>query len=159
MVPTPASVAPRDTEQRMARKNVQIVREYFEHLDQLLAQYWADPVPIREYPLVDQAFAAVSPEAEWKPPFMREAVRGRDAWLDLVTAWLEAADDWRISIEDVSDLGDDQVLCTSQNAIRGKDSGAPVHQRIFTVVTVQEAQIVLIRDFTERQEAMAAAAS
>ena len=89
---------------------------------------------------------------------MREAVHGRDAWLELVTAWLEAADDWRISIEDVSDLGGDHVLCVSQNSIRGKDSGAPVHQRIFTVVTVQDAQIVLIRDFTERQEAIAAAA-
>jgi ketosteroid isomerase-like protein len=142
----------------MASQNVQIVRDYFDHLDQLLAHYWADPVPISEYPLVDEAFAAVSPEAEWKPPFMREAVRGRDAWLDLVTAWLEAADDWRISLEDVSDLGGDHVLCVSQNSIRGKDSGAPVHQRIFTVVTVQGAQIVLIRDFTERQEAIAAAA-
>ena len=56
------------------------------------------------------------------------------------------------------DLGDEQVLCVSQNAIHGKDSGAAVHQRIFTVVTVQDAQIVLIRDFTERQEAIAAAA-
>jgi ketosteroid isomerase-like protein len=140
----------------MTSQNVQIVRDYFDHLDQLLAKYWADPVPISEYPLVDEAFSAVSPEAEWKPPFMREAVRGRDAWLDLVTAWLEAADDWRISIEDVSDLGGDHVLCVSQNSIRGKDSGAPVHQRIFTVVTVEDAQIVLIRDFTERQEAIAA---
>ena len=141
----------------MASENVQIVRDYFEHLDQLLAQYWNDPVPIREYPLVDEAFAAVAPEAEWKPPFMRDAVHGRDAWLDLVTAWLEAADDWRISIEDVSDLGGDHVLCTSQNSIRGKDSGASVHQRIFTVVTVQDAHIVLIRDFTERRDALAAA--
>jgi ketosteroid isomerase-like protein len=140
----------------MAGKNVQIVRAYFEHLDQLLAQYWANPVPIGEFPLVDEAFAAVSPEAEWKPPFMREAVRGKDAWLGLVTAWLEAADDWRISVEDVSDLGGEQVLCISQNSIRGKDSGATVHQRIFTVVTVQDAQIVLIRDFTEREDALAA---
>ncbi|MGZ3387694.1 MAG: nuclear transport factor 2 family protein [Isosphaeraceae bacterium] len=143
----------------MASKNVQIVRAYFEHLDQLLAQYWADPVPISEYPLAEEAFTAVSPGAEWKPPFMRETVRGKEAWLALVSAWLEAADDWRISVEEVSDLDNEQVLCTSQNFIRGKDSGAPVHQRIFTVVTVREAQIVLIRDFTERQEAIAAAAS
>ena len=143
----------------MARENIQIVRDYFDHLDQLLAQYWANPVPLSEYPLVEEAFIAVSPDAEWKPPFMREAVRGKDAWLALVIAWLDAADDWRISVEDVSDLGDEQVLCISQNSIRGKDSGVPVHQRIFTVVTVQEAQIVLIRDFTERHEAIAAAAS
>ena len=143
----------------MASQNVQIVRAYFEHLDQLLAQYWVNPVPLRESPLVEGAFAAISPDAEWKPPFMREAVRGKDAWLTLVSGWLEAADDWRISVEDVSDLGGEQVLCISQNAIRGKDSGVPVHQRIFTVVTVRDAQIVLIRDFTEREDALAAAAS
>ena len=55
----------------MASKNVQIVQAYFEHLDQLLAQYWIDPVPISESPLVDEAFAGVSSDAEWKPPFMR----------------------------------------------------------------------------------------
>ena len=141
----------------MTTENAQIVRAYFEHLDQLLAQYWANPLPISESPLVEDAFSAVAPEAKWKPPFMGEAVRGRDAWLVLVSGWLEAADDWRISIEDVSDLGDDQVLCVSQNSIRGKDSRIPVHQRIFTLVTVRDAQIVSISDFTERREALTAA--
>jgi ketosteroid isomerase-like protein len=141
----------------MTSTNVQIVRNYFEHLDRLLAQYWVDPVPITEYPQLDEAFGAISPDAEWKPPFMRDAVRGRYAWLDLVSGWLEAADDWRISIEDVSDLGGDQVLCVSQNSIRGKDSGVDVHQRIFTLVTVRNEQITMISDFTERRDAMEAA--
>ncbi|MDX6607039.1 MAG: hypothetical protein QOD14_1579 [Solirubrobacterales bacterium] len=141
----------------MASKNVQIVRSYFEHLDELLAQYWANPVPLSEYPLVEEAFTAISAEAEWKPPFMGNTVRGRDAWLALVSGWLEAADDWRISIEDVLDLDDEHVLCVSQNSIRGKDSGISVHQRIFTLVSVRNGQIVLISDFTERREAIAAA--
>jgi ketosteroid isomerase-like protein len=141
----------------MASKNAQIVRAYFEHLDRLLEQYWNDPMPIGEFPLVDEAFGSISPEAEWKPPFMREAVRGRDAWLDLVSGWLEAADDWRISIEDVSDLGREQVLCVAQNSIRGKDSGVDVQQRIFTLVTLRDEQITHISDFTERQDALEAA--
>jgi hypothetical protein len=127
----------------MASKNVQIV--------------WANPVPISEYPMLDEAFSAISREAEWKPPFMGEAVRGRDAWLALVSAWLEAADDWRISIEDVSDLDGEHVLCVSQNSIRGKDSGIAVHQRIFTLLTVRNEQITLISDFTERGDALEAA--
>jgi ketosteroid isomerase-like protein len=141
----------------MASKNAQIVRAYFEHLDRLLEQYWNDPMPIGESPLVDEAFRSISPEAEWKPPFMREAVGGRDAWLDLVSGWLEAADDWRISIEDVSDLGREQVLCVAQNSIRGKDSGVDVQQRIFTLVTLRDEQITHISDFTERQDALEAA--
>jgi ketosteroid isomerase-like protein len=142
----------------MASKNVQIVRTYFEDLDQLLAHYWANPVPISDYPKLEEAFSAISPEAEWKPPFMGEAVRGRDAWLALVSAWLEAADDWRISIENVSELDGEHVLCVSQNSIRGKDSGIAVHQRIFTLVTVRNEQITLISDFTEREDALEAAA-
>jgi ketosteroid isomerase-like protein len=142
----------------MASKNVEIVRTYFEHLDRLLAHYWENPTPITEYPMLEEAFSGISPEAEWKPPFMGEAVRGRDAWLTVVCSGGEAADDWRISIEDVSDLGERQVLCISQNSIRGKDSGVAVHQRIFTLVTVHDDQITQISDFTERQDALEAAA-
>ncbi|HEY8952235.1 MAG TPA: nuclear transport factor 2 family protein [Candidatus Dormibacteraeota bacterium] len=141
----------------MSQENVEIVRRYFEHLDQLLAHYWANPVPISQYPLLEEAFNAIAPEAEWKPPFMGKPVRGRDAWLALVSGWLEAADDWRIKVEDVSDLGGEHVLCVSQNSIRGKDSGLAVDQRIFTLVTVRKGQIAAISDFTERRDALEAA--
>jgi ketosteroid isomerase-like protein len=141
----------------MSQENVHVVQRYFEQLDRLLAEYWANPVPISEYPLLEEAFTAITPEAEWKPPFMGEPVRGRDAWLALVSGWLEAADDWRINIEDVSDLGEDHVLCVSRNSIRGKDSGVAVDQRIFTLVTVRKGQIEAISDFTERRDALEAA--
>jgi ketosteroid isomerase-like protein len=143
----------------MSSENVDIVRRYFDHLDQLLADYWANPVPISEYPLLEDAFSRVAVDAEWKPPFMGEAVRGRDAWLALVSGWLEVADDWRIQVEDVSDLGGGQVLCVSQNSIRGKDSGLAVQQRIFTLVTLRNKEIAAISDFTERRDALEAAAS
>src|SRR4051812_39340211 len=56
------------------------------------------------------------------------AVRGKDAWLAAVSDWLDAADDWRILIGDVSDLGGDQVLVESRNAIRGKGSRVKIDQ-------------------------------
>ena len=84
----------------MSEQNVEVVRHYFEHLDQLLADYWSNPVPISEYPKLDDAFSGVHADATWKPPFMGEAIRGRDAWLAMVSDWLDAADDWRISVED-----------------------------------------------------------
>ena len=119
----------------MTTENAQIVRAYFEHLDQLLGQYWANPVPISESPLVEDAFSAVAPEAKWKPPFMGEAVRGRDAWLALVSGWLEAADDWRISIEDVSDLGDGENQVVVPAARRSGQTDLPV--RSFTEAVPQ----------------------
>lgn len=143
----------------MSQASVEMVRRYFEHLDRLLADYWANPVPIGEYPLLDEAFTDVHPDATWQPPYLGHAVHGRNAWLAVVTDLLDAADDWRIKIEDVSDLGGNNVLCVSHNAIRGKDSGLPIEQRIFTLVTVREGKIAAIRDFTERQDALKAAAA
>ncbi|MGH2925907.1 MAG: nuclear transport factor 2 family protein [Solirubrobacterales bacterium] len=140
----------------MSQENVEIVRRYFELIDRMLGEYWLNPVPLSEYPETEQAFNEVHPDAEWKPPHM-EAFRGKDAWLAAVSDWLDAADHWRIVIEDVSDLGGDRVLVESRNAIRGKGSGLEVDQAISTVVTVREGRIAAIWDFTDRQAALEAA--
>ena len=86
-----------------------------------------------------------------------EAIRGKEAWLAAVTDWLDAADDWRILIKNVSDLGGDQVLVESRNAIRGKGSGLQIDQAIWTVVAVREGKIAAISDFTDRNTALEAA--
>jgi len=140
----------------MSQENVEIVRRYFQLIDRMLGEYWVDPVPLSDYPETEEAFKAVHADAEWKPPHM-EAFRGKDAWLAAVTDWLDAADHWRILVEDVSDLGGDQVLVESRNAIRGKGSGLEVDQAICTVVTVSEGKIAAIWDFTDRHAALEAA--
>ncbi len=140
----------------MSQENVEIVRRYFELVDRMLGQYWTKPVPLNEYPETEQAFKDVDADAEWKPPHM-EAVRGKDAWLAAVSDWLDAADHWRIHIEDVSDLGGEQILVESRNAIRGKGSGVEIDQAISTVVTVRQGKIEAIRDFTDRPTALEAA--
>lgn len=63
----------------MSQENVKIMRSYFELVGRLLDEYWAKPeVPLSESPVLDQgAFDLVHPDAEWKTPVMREAVRGR----------------------------------------------------------------------------------
>ena len=61
-----------------------------------------------------------------------EAIRGKEAWLAAVSDWLDAADDWRIIVINVSDLAGDQVLVESRNAIRGKGSGLQIDQAIWT---------------------------
>jgi hypothetical protein len=86
-----------------------------------------------------------------------EAIRGKDAWLAAVSDWLDAADDWRIIIKNVSDFAGDQVLVESRNAIRGKGSGLQIEQAIWTVVTVRQGKIAAISDFTDRSTALEAA--
>ena len=135
---------------------MEIVGRYFQLIDRMLGQYWENPVPLTEYPVVDEAFRDVHLDAEWKPPHM-EVIQGKDAWLAAVSDWLDAADDWRINIKNVSDLSGDQVLVESRNAIRGKGSGLQVDQAIWTVVTVRQGKIAAISDFTDRTAALEAA--
>jgi ketosteroid isomerase-like protein len=124
----------------MSEENVEIVRRYFQHIDRMLGEYWENPVPLSEYPIVDEAFRDVHVDAEWKPPHM-EAIRGKEAWLVAVSDWLDAADDWRINVKNVSELAGDQVLVESRNAIRGKGSGLEIDQAVWTVVTVRNGKI------------------
>jgi ketosteroid isomerase-like protein len=141
----------------MTEENVHVVRRYFELIDRLLKDYWTNPVPLTEYPLLDEAFRDVDADAQWKPPNLSETIEGRDAWLSFVSDLLDATDDWRINIKDVSSLGDDHVLVASRNAIRGKGSGIEIDQAIWTVVAVKAGKIATIRDFTERADALEAA--
>jgi ketosteroid isomerase-like protein len=140
----------------MSEENVEIVERYFRHLDRMLGEYWTNPVPLREYPALDEAFRDVHADAKWKPPHM-ESIRGKEAWLDAVSDWLDAADDWRIIIKNVSELAGDLVLVESRNAIRGKGSGLQIDQAIWTVVSVKERKIAAISDFTDRRTALEAA--
>ena len=136
---------------------MEIVKRYFELIDHMLADYWTNPVPLTEYPGLDEAFRDVRADAQWKPPNLSEPLQGKEAWLSFVSDLLDAVDDWRIHIEDVSGLGDDHVLVASRNAIRGKGSGIQIDQAIWTVVAVEEGQIARIRDFTELADAHEAA--
>jgi ketosteroid isomerase-like protein len=141
----------------MSEENVEVVKRYFELIDRMLEDYWSNPVPLTEYPRLDEAFRDVHADARWKPPNLNQAIQGKEAWLSFVSDLLDAADDWRIDIEDVSRLGDDHILVASRNAIRGKGSGIEIDQAIWTVVAVKGGKIATISDFTERAEALEAA--
>jgi ketosteroid isomerase-like protein len=141
----------------MSEENVGIVKRYFELVDGMLEDYWTDPVPLMEYPGLDEAFRDVRADARWKPPHLSEPIEGREGWLGFVAELLDATDDWRIRIEEVSPLGDEHVLVASRNAIRGKGSGIQIDQAIWTVVTVEGGKIATISDFTELADALEAA--
>jgi len=141
----------------MSEENVEMVERYFRLIDRMLADYWMNPVPLMEYPALDEAFRDVRADARWKPPNLNEAIQGKEAWLDVVSDLLDATDDWRINIKAVSALSEDHVLVESRNAIRGKGSGIQIDQAIWTTVTVNEGKIAAINDFTERDAALEAA--
>jgi ketosteroid isomerase-like protein len=142
----------------MSRENVEIARRHFERAGRVLDDYWADPqTPIIESPsLPPDLFDLVHPDAEWQTPVVRDPVRGPRNWLRAIEDAFEAVDYWRPEIEDLIDLGGDNILATFRVSIRGKGSGVPVTQRIFSVVTLRDRKISRIVEYTDREEALEA---
>ena len=141
----------------MSQENSEIVRRYFEVLDRTLAAYRAHPGPVSETPFIDELFACLDPDTEWKWPLNSQGFRGREALLRGATDFLETVDDWRIEPEEIVDAGDGQVFAVQRVSARGKGSGVPFEQLIFTALTLRDGKITHIHDYTERAEALEAA--
>ena len=140
----------------MTQENVEVVRHYVESLDRFMAALRANPGPVNETPIIDEFFECLDPEAEWHWPLTDQVFRGREAMVQAATDFLEAVDDWRIEVEEIVDAGDDQVFAVQRISARGKGSGVPFEQRIFTALRVRDGKVWLIHDYTERAEALKA---
>jgi len=142
----------------MSEENVQIVRDHYERLDRALAEYWA--VPDRSVESVlerPELWELVHEDVEWKPTFSPERFKGHEGVRRATSDWLEAADDWRISLEDAEAGANDRVLATVTIRMRGKGSGLTVEQRAFMVVGLRDQKISTMAGFVEREEALEAA--
>ena len=142
----------------MSQQNVDVVRGYFEVFNDWLASYWSDPErPLEESPGMDAVFARLDSEAEWDWPLSPETFRGREQLLQAVADWLATVSHWRIEVEDLIEGSQGRVLLVGRVVARGRSSGAPIHQPIFTAVTVRSGKIARIDDHTEKAKALEAA--
>ncbi len=153
-----AEQQPSRTPWAMSQRNVEVVRGYFEAFNKWLVSYWSDPgQPLEQSPELEEVFDHLDPEAEWDWPLTPETFRGREQLLQAVADWLETVSDWRVEIEELIDGGRDRVLLIGRVLARGRGSGAPIHQPIFTAVTVRNGKVARIDDHTERAKAVEAA--
>jgi ketosteroid isomerase-like protein len=140
-------------------ENVEIVRGYYRDLDHALEVHWAEPAapfadPVRTGELLER----LHPDVVWRPPFRPGgAFRGREEVRRAVSDWLDATDDWRVTVDDLIDAGGDRVFGVITVHTRGRGSGAVVDQRVFTVFVVRDGRIALIDDYTDRRDALKAA--
>jgi ketosteroid isomerase-like protein len=74
-----------------------------------------------------------------------------------VSDWLDTVSDWRVEIKELIEGSRDRVLLIGHVVARGKGSGTPVNQPIFTAVTVRNGKVARIEDHTERAKAVEAA--
>jgi ketosteroid isomerase-like protein len=140
----------------MSQENVDVVRHYVELLSRFMAAARANPGPVNETPFIDEFFECLDPEVEWHWPLTDEAFRGREAMVRAATDFLEAVDDWRIEVDELVDAGGDQVFAVQRISARGKGSGTPFEQNIFTALRVRDGKVWRIHDYTERAEALKA---
>jgi ketosteroid isomerase-like protein len=138
----------------MSDENVAVVRGYFDALNRWLASYWADPSqPLERAAGLDEVTARLDPEAEWDWLFSSEIFRGPKRMMVAVSDWLESVSDWQLEIEELIAGRGDRVLSVARVLARGRGSGAPIDQPVFTAVTVREGRVARIEDFTDRAAA------
>ena len=148
----------------MSQENVELVRRFFEAVDRLFAAYWqgpwslADSLRAGEVPpeMVD-VMRYLHPNIEWKSALIGiTTTRGYEATVHGVDQFLDAAQDYRVKVLEVTDLGDSQVLAVLRLAMKGKASDIPVNATIFSIVTVEDGLIIRMDEYLERAEALEA---
>ena len=82
--------------------------------------------------------------------------QGYQAW---VRIWLEAWDDFRIEVDEVEELSDEEMLVHTRQYGRGRDSGLEVEQRGVYLFTVHDGLLTRLHLYADRESAVAAARS
>jgi ketosteroid isomerase-like protein len=142
----------------MAQRDVDEAREWYTALNRWLEAYWANPErPLGETPGTDDLFERMEPGAEWDWLFTPDTFVGREQLLGAAADWIETVDAWELDVEDVLDGTDGRVVAIVRVLARGRGSGTPVHERVFSAITVRDGKIARIEDYTDRAKALEAA--
>jgi len=147
-IPATAEPSTRDTATTMSQQNVEVVRDAFSAL---------------QNGGLDTAAAFWHPEINWRamegaPDDVGE-MNGIEAARRYVQDWYDMFDSFTSEIEEVLDVGDDQVLAVIHNTGRASRSGVPTELRYATLNTIRDGKIARVREFAQRQEALDAAGS
>jgi ketosteroid isomerase-like protein len=147
----------------MSQENVEIARRYFEAVERAFAAYWQAPHSIADSlragevrPEGADVMRYLHPNIEWKSALIGVTTRGYEDTLHGVDQFLDAAQDYRVNVLEVTDFSDSQVLAVVRLAMKGKASDIDVNATIFSIVTVEDGLIIRLDDYLERAEALEA---
>jgi len=107
-------------------------------------------------PEIADAMRYFHPNIEWKSALIGITAHGYEGMAHGVDQFLDAAQDYRVKVLEVTELGDSQVLAVLRLAMKGKASDIPVNATIFSIVTVEDGLIIRLDEYLERAEALEA---
>src|SRR4029453_8528190 len=146
----------RDTARAMSEENVEIVRRFFDASARVGEAYFKKPYSCAAAfqagtlpPEAEALTSLVHPDMECRPAFSTKTYRG---YLGMAQAWdefLEAAESYVLTIAELIDGGDDQVIAVVDGALKGKGSGIDVTARMSTVVTLRDRLIWRAHDYLD----------
>ena len=103
---------------------------------------------------------AVAAEFEWVAAAEmaeQRSYRGREEFVDFMRRWTEDFDGYSIKREALIDAGDDRVVGVFRQFATGRVSGAPIEMEYSLVYDLRDGQLVRIRAYLDRAEALEAA--
>ena len=125
------------------------MRRAFETLERSVEAHWKSPRSIVDAMNAgdlpsefEEMFGYLDPDVEWNTAFAGMNFRGH---LGCAQGWdwlVEAAEDYRVTLLGVEDLGPDQVLAEVDRAIKGRGSEIEISAPMFSVVTLEEGLVV-----------------
>ena len=151
----------------MPQENVEIVRRFFDAGQRSLEAYWENPrsgAAALEAgdldPETEAVLAFIHHDIEYgglPSPLEGGVAHGHLGWLQAWDAYLDASEDTRMTLNELVDLGGDQVLAVAELTVRWKGSGMTLVEPRFGVVTLRDGLIVRLtvyRDYAEALEAV-----
>ena len=150
----------------MSQDNVEIVRSFYAALDRFFDAYRRDPKPLAPAletgavsPEIKEMLSYEHPDIEWQPwsgnffGTFHGHLQLMKAWDD----WLVETEDYRVELEEASDLGQGHVLAVAVLDFTAKTTKLRVNARVFTLYTLRDEMIVRVAEYSERKEALHAA--
>jgi ketosteroid isomerase-like protein len=148
----------------MSEENVEVVRRYYEAVHRVLLAYWDAPRSAADSlragdipPEVAEMMRWLHPNAEWKTALTGVTYRGYEEMTTGFDEMVGAAKDYRVELQEVTDLGGNQILVAAKVGMKGKASEIDVDTMLFVAVTVRDGLITKMDEYLERDEALEAA--